>query len=732
MKKILSILLCLCMVMALLPTMALAVSYQDYNITSHNLSHAQTVLSGVAEVTQDGENIVIKLTSDINGRLHIGVSNAFAPAVSGTFVLDLNGKTIDAGNELEAICLDNNVTGTFVITGNGTMKTGYNHIIYTWDATINFEVEDGYDYFTLKKDGNDYFSDEKNTATQSETWNIDGTELVMTQGNNVAAGTTYAYAYDTSRNPAFPASEGAEIELYGLNDPMMRDESTTASNGEWTLAEVGAYSEKSGFNPVPNSYLDGIVNSIALEYGLGDDGKNALVIHKLTDENDALVAYGVVIGVDESNNYVLFIGDIWGYSGAGYVLSMSEITADPITFRAGQMAQSNFSVSLDPATITFTSAEEGYAAPSAETITVANTGDTACGALNISLSGGASSAFTLSKSNIADIAVSGNDTFTVVPKTGLSAGTYSETITVNGDNIMPVTTTVSFIVTAPTPAPTPTPTSSGGSRKYIVKFETNGGSAVAAKRVSKNSNLAKPAEPVKEGFEFDGWYTDKELSTAYDFSKRVTNGFTLYAKWVAVEAEKEPEVENSSHDCVSEAFEDLDIEKWYHEDVDYVLENKIMLGTEENKFAPDESLTRAMLVTILYRTEGEPATNRSIPFADIDMGAYYANAVVWAQQSGIVNGVSESEFAPDNNVTREQLAAIMLRYAQLKGLDAVTMEENLHFEDASDISEYAVFAMNWGVGQKYIFSRTEGKISPKDAATRAEIAAFLHRFMENY
>ena len=260
----------------------------------------------------------------------------------------------------------------------------------------------------------------------------------------------------------------------------------------------------------------------------------------------------------------------------------------------------------------------------------------------------------------------------------------------------------------------------GGVSRYTVKFDTNGGTTVANKTVTRNAKLAEPTAPTKDGYTFDGWYTDKELTTAYDFDTKVTKSFTLYAKWVEAKA---------AHICPSEKFRDLDTTKWYHEDIDYVLDNEIMLGTSDTVFAPEGNLTRGMLVTILYRSEGEPATNKSIPFADVDMGAYYANAVVWAQQNGIVKGISETEYAPDMNVTREQLATIMFRYAQFKGMDAVTAEENLGFNDASDISDWAVAAMNWGVGRDYIFSRTEGDIAPKVAATRAEIAAFIHRYI---
>jgi len=157
-----------------------------------------------------------------------------------------------------------------------------------------------------------------------------------------------------------------------------------------------------------------------------------------------------------------------------------------------------------------------------------------------------------------------------------------------------------------------------------------------------------------------------------------------------------------------------------------------MNGVAADKFAPNDTLTRAMLVTVLYRNEGEPAVNKSIPFADIDMGAWYANAVVWAQQNGIVNGVSETKFAPNDNITREQIAAIMHRYAQYKGYD-VSVGENtniLSYDDFDNISEYAIASMQYTCGSGLMKGKTNTTLNPKDNATRAEIAAILHRFIE--
>ena len=120
-----------------------------------------------------------------------------------------------------------------------------------------------------------------------------------------------------------------------------------------------------------------------------------------------------------------------------------------------------------------------------------------------------------------------------------------------------------------------------------------------------------------------------------------------------------------------------------------------MLGMGNNKFDPHGTTSRAMIVTILYRLEGEPTISGKNPFVDVKNGTWYTDAVIWAEENGIVDGYGEGKFGPDDAITREQLAAIMLRYAVYKGMDALTMEENLHFDDASEISEYAVSAMNW-------------------------------------
>ena len=179
-----------------------------------------------------------------------------------------------------------------------------------------------------------------------------------------------------------------------------------------------------------------------------------------------------------------------------------------------------------------------------------------------------------------------------------------------------------------------------------------------------------------------------------------------------------------------EPFADVADTAWYADAVQYVYENGMMNGTSATAFSPDATTTRAMIVTILYRLEGEPAAEAS-GFTDVAANAYYADAVAWAQANDIVNGVSATSFAPDNVITREQMAAILYRYAQYKGYDISASNSLNAFADASQISSYAVAAMQWTNGNGLINGVTGTTLAPQGSATRAQVATILMRFCED-
>ena len=155
-----------------------------------------------------------------------------------------------------------------------------------------------------------------------------------------------------------------------------------------------------------------------------------------------------------------------------------------------------------------------------------------------------------------------------------------------------------------------------------------------------------------------------------------------------------------------------------------------MDGTGADRFSPNAPLTRAMIVTILYRMAGSPSVSGSSDFTDVAGSKWFAKAVAWAAANGIVNGYGSGLFGPNDPVTREQLAAILYRYAVYGGMTAVTLEENLgSFADTAQLSAYAIQAMNWAVGQGLI-NGSGSNLVPKAQATRAQVAAIIHRYLE--
>ena len=189
-------------------------------------------------------------------------------------------------------------------------------------------------------------------------------------------------------------------------------------------------------------------------------------------------------------------------------------------------------------------------------------------------------------------------------------------------------------------------------------------------------------------------------------------------------------LDDGEKDCPSEKFTDVDQDKWYHEGVDYAIKNGLMNGTGADTFAPDATTTRAMVVTILYRLDGEPAVTKDIPFADVPAGQWYSNAINWAAANGIVNGYGDDKFGPDDTITREQMAAILYRYASYKGYSVSDLANLTGYTDAASVSEWASTAMRWAVAEGLIEGTSATTLSPSGNSTRAQVATILMRFCE--
>ena len=249
-----------------------------------------------------------------------------------------------------------------------------------------------------------------------------------------------------------------------------------------------------------------------------------------------------------------------------------------------------------------------------------------------------------------------------------------------------------------------------------------------------------PTNVTKPGYTFLGWFT------AYSGGVQVkqieateTGEKTFYARWQKNVLPPPPITPGTPSAPVTPAkpaapvglpFADVSGSDWFYNDVRYVYEKGIMDGTGADRFSPNAPLTRAMIVTILYRMAGSPSVSGSSDFTDVAAGKWFAKAVAWAAANGIVNGYGSGLFGPNDPVTREQLAAILYRYAVYGGMTAVTLEENLgSFADTAQLSAYAIQAMNWAVGQGLI-NGSGSNLVPKAQATRAQVAAIIHRYLE--
>ena len=313
---------------------------------------------------------------------------------------------------------------------------------------------------------------------------------------------------------------------------------------------------------------------------------------------------------------------------------------------------------------------------------------------------------------------------------GLTEGTYPVTLKAsNGTN---PDATFTFTLTVQAAGGVIVGPGGGGvvATTFGVTFNTNGGSAVPKQSVVDKGKVNKPADPIKEGFTFDGWYTDAKLTIAYDFNTEVTAAFTLYAKWTAIPtALPEQEV----HLAQANPFSDVKDTDWFYGDVAYVNQKGLMSGTAADKFSPHTNLTRAMLVTILWRLESAPDyQDKANPFNDVPEGQWYTCGVKWAQENGIVSGYGGGKFGPEDKITREQMVTILYNYCKFKGIDVSAGENTniLSYKDAFDISEWAVPAMQWACGAGIVTGKPGGLLDPKGNATRAEVAAVLKRCLE--
>jgi len=257
---------------------------------------------------------------------------------------------------------------------------------------------------------------------------------------------------------------------------------------------------------------------------------------------------------------------------------------------------------------------------------------------------------------------------------------------------------------------------------YTLRFETGGGSDIPSVQGTYNTYIdLTQYVPTWRGHTFIGWYTERSLMNKVS-GVYLTKDMTVYAGWRVDE----------NPNTGANPFTDVSEKDWFYGDVMFVYENGLMLGTSKTLFSPHGTATCGMMATILWRMEGSPAPKGKNSFTDVEAGKWYADAITWTAENGIFAGYGKDKFGPDDPITREQLAAIFYRYADYKGYDLIVKGNLDKFKDADKITDYAKTAMQWAVGSGLVKGKSGNLLDPQGTATRAEIAAMLHRFIEKY
>ena len=638
-------------------------------------------------------------------------------------------------------------------------------------------------------------------------------------GYTNGAGAVYGYGYvdfitvndDWAARPAFNLDLNSVLftsAAAGGKSANGMDSGLTAignyDGNEWKLTLL----DKSRSFAVTEQTVSGAPGgTITLNYTGATTGENEYISVIIADENGAQYYGRVAQPTDTDGTVEITIPS--GLADGTYTLYVfseqyngGEQDDAKLTDYASAFETVALTVSSDttasPAALDFGSKTVGYTeAPAAQTVTIKNIGKRS---VTVDLPTSAKYTITAGtgfENGAATLASDDTATFTVQPNTGLDVGDYSETLTISGSNGTSASVKLSFTVNAvytltvnlnggngnatdgeypagkdvnidagtrsgyrfvgwtssnggtfadpssasttfTMPAADTTITanwkdngggSTGGSTTdyYRLTFETNGGSEISSIRRAEYTTIdLTDYTPTREGYEFTGWYADEDLTEKIT-SIRLIRNTTVYAGWEEIKENPSTGFENP--------FTDVSESDWFFNDVKFVYQNGLMNGTSATTFSPEGTTSRGMIVTILWRMAGSPDMEDKIwgyPFADVDATAYYGTAVYWARLNGIAGGYDDATFGPNDPITREQMAAILYRYAQYKGYDVSAKADLNKFTDADEISNYALEALQWANAEGLINGKGDGVLDPKGQATRAEAAAILTRFCEQY
>ena len=277
---------------------------------------------------------------------------------------------------------------------------------------------------------------------------------------------------------------------------------------------------------------------------------------------------------------------------------------------------------------------------------------------------------------------------------------------------------------------TDTADAGNGETTYTLTFK-DGANGTEHSITTKDGETITLSVPTRSGYTLTGWKDESgEVCTG---TMKVTGGATLTAQWSKKSSGTVTPTPTPTPEPEGLPFMDINEEQWFYEAVRYVYDAELMNGVSETAFAPDDTLSRGMVATVLHRLAGAPAgAGESAAFPDVASGAWFAQGVAWAAAEQIVTGYDDGNFYPDGDITREELAVMLWRYAKAEGMDTDTAGDLSAFSDASAVSAWAAEALAWCVEAGILTGRDTGELDPGGTATRAEAAAILMRLCETF
>ena len=749
----------------------------------------------------------------------LGTNNAGTSSltVSGNAVVDTRNSQIMAQNKETVVQVGAGSDGNGGIVFNGKNGTVYGDVTLQDNLTIN-EGETltvGKDASLTVPDGKTLTND--GTVTTEEGGTLTGTitgnqppKITTTSLSEGTVNTAYNQTFAADNNPtSWSVTNGTLPKGLTLKNGTISGIPTAAGTSTFTVkAENTAGSDSKELtltiNPAPVLVTSVTLNKSELSLYTGQSE-----ILTATVQPEDATNKNVTWSSDKPEVATVENGEVTAKAaGTAAITATAEDGSGVYATCTVTVNQSTYSISADTTAIDFGSAYTSYTQPAAKTVTITNTGNQQVTVTLPTANDFIITAGTGFTDGSAAIKPGETATFTVQPKTGLSVGTYSDTITVSGSENVIVTIPASFTVKSrpsynpPTvsektidaiqdaePGETVTVDLSHGSTKLDKEvFETLAGkdvtlvidlgdgvswtvngsdisedtdfvdidmgvtmnsdgipvdliNAITGERSSVQITLAHdgafgftmtltaPLGKENAGYWANLYHYDEraealnfEAAAKIDEDGSVTIPFSHASQYAIV-------IDTHSHATVdvSDLFIDIARDAWYKDAIQYAYAGGLMTGVSDTEFAPEATTTRAMIVSILARLEGVESAEAA-GFADVD-DEWYATAVNWAANVGVVNGYEDNTFRPNTAITREQLAAILMNYAVYKGYDVSARADLSHYSDADSISSWANDVLLWAVAEGLLTGVTDDTIAPQAHATRAQVAAILQRFL---